>query len=160
GRPVAPIPRVPGGRPYTVQCTKPPASGSMTSSASSAAPDGTPAKRNAGRSPAPRQLKRAGIRPPAGKSGLEMRSAPLAAAGALATLSSPPPHAASSTAAAVSRAEGHTVGRAIAGIIAPMRLFALRGATTVERNEADAILDGTEELMRQIMERNALGPED
>ena len=41
-----------------------------------------------------------------------------------------------------------------------MRLFALRGATTVERNEADAILTGTEELMRQIMDRNALGPGD
>jgi chorismate mutase len=41
-----------------------------------------------------------------------------------------------------------------------MRLFALRGATTVERNAADTILAGTEELMRQIMDRNALGPED
>jgi chorismate mutase len=41
-----------------------------------------------------------------------------------------------------------------------MRLFALRGATTVERNAADAILGGTEELMRQIMDRNALGPDD
>src|SRR3954462_11545092 len=41
-----------------------------------------------------------------------------------------------------------------------MRLFALRGATTVDRNEADAILDATEALMRDIMERNALGPDD
>ena len=45
-------------------------------------------------------------------------------------------------------------------IIAPMRLFALRGATTVDRNEADAILDATETLMREIMDRNALDPVD
>jgi chorismate mutase len=43
---------------------------------------------------------------------------------------------------------------------APMRLFALRGATTVDRNEPDAILAATETLMRQIMERNGLGPAD
>ena len=41
-----------------------------------------------------------------------------------------------------------------------MRLFALRGATTVDRNEADAILTATEALMREIMERNALAPDD
>src|SRR3954471_17179661 len=41
-----------------------------------------------------------------------------------------------------------------------MRLFALRGATTVDRNEADAILDATEVLMREIMDRNTLAPED
>jgi chorismate mutase len=41
-----------------------------------------------------------------------------------------------------------------------MRLFALRGATTVDRNEADAILGATEALMREIMERNGLGPDD
>ena len=41
-----------------------------------------------------------------------------------------------------------------------MRLFALRGATTVDRNEADAILTATEALMRDIMDRNALGPDD
>ena len=41
-----------------------------------------------------------------------------------------------------------------------MRLFALRGATTVDRNEADAILTATEALMRDIMERNALGTDD
>jgi chorismate mutase len=39
-----------------------------------------------------------------------------------------------------------------------MRLFALRGAITVDRNEADAILAATEALMREIMERNTLGP--
>jgi chorismate mutase len=41
-----------------------------------------------------------------------------------------------------------------------MRLFALRGATTVDRNEADTILAATEALMREIMERNALAPDD
>ena len=41
-----------------------------------------------------------------------------------------------------------------------MRLFAIRGATTVDRNEADAILAGTESLMREIMDRNDIGPAD
>jgi chorismate mutase len=40
-----------------------------------------------------------------------------------------------------------------------MRLFALRGANTVERNEAGAILSATDELMRELMERNALAAE-
>ena len=40
-----------------------------------------------------------------------------------------------------------------------MRLFALRGATSVESNTADSILGATEELMREIMERNELAPE-
>jgi len=40
-----------------------------------------------------------------------------------------------------------------------MRLFALRGATTVEVNDATAILGATEELMREIMQRNDLVPE-
>lgn len=40
-----------------------------------------------------------------------------------------------------------------------MRLFALRGANSVERNEADAILDATEELMRELMGRNELTEE-
>jgi chorismate mutase len=39
------------------------------------------------------------------------------------------------------------------------RLFALRGATTVEVNEAQAILDATDEMVRALMERNALIPE-
>lgn len=39
-----------------------------------------------------------------------------------------------------------------------MRLYALRGATTVAANDADQILDATTELMRSIMERNALDP--
>jgi chorismate mutase len=41
-----------------------------------------------------------------------------------------------------------------------MRLRALRGATTVEANEAEAILSATEELMREVMERNSLEPEE
>src|SRR5436190_16498304 len=36
------------------------------------------------------------------------------------------------------------------------RLHALRGATTVDRNEAEAIVGATEWLMREIMKRNAL----
>ena len=37
-----------------------------------------------------------------------------------------------------------------------MRLFALRGANSVERNEAEAILQATEELVRELMARNDL----
>lgn len=40
----------------------------------------------------------------------------------------------------------------------PERLHALRGATSVERDEPAAILDSTTELMSAIMERNALAP--
>jgi chorismate mutase len=40
-----------------------------------------------------------------------------------------------------------------------MKLRALRGAITVEANEADAILSATEELVRAVMERNSLEPE-
>ena len=39
------------------------------------------------------------------------------------------------------------------------RLFALRGANSVERNEADAILGATDVLMRELMDRNSLAPE-
>jgi chorismate mutase len=39
------------------------------------------------------------------------------------------------------------------------RLHALRGATTVDRNDAEAIVGATEWLMREIMKRNDLGPE-
>jgi len=42
---------------------------------------------------------------------------------------------------------------------AAMRLFALRGATTVDHNDADAILSATDELMRTLMARNGLTPE-
>jgi chorismate mutase len=38
----------------------------------------------------------------------------------------------------------------------PMRLFALRGANSVEVNEASAILEGTSLLIRELMDRNAL----
>jgi chorismate mutase len=40
-----------------------------------------------------------------------------------------------------------------------MRLFALRGAISVDRNEASEILDATAELMREIAARNALEPD-
>jgi chorismate mutase len=41
-----------------------------------------------------------------------------------------------------------------------MRLFALRGATTVDVNESAAILSATEDLMRELMDRNQIGPDD
>lgn len=41
-----------------------------------------------------------------------------------------------------------------------MRLFALRGATNVQDNDAAEILSATTELMKAIMERNELRPED
>jgi chorismate mutase len=41
-----------------------------------------------------------------------------------------------------------------------MRLFALRGATTVDRNDAQAILGATEWLLREIMKRNDLMADD
>ena len=40
-----------------------------------------------------------------------------------------------------------------------MRLFALRGAISVNRNDAEDILAATSELMEAIMRRNALAPE-
>jgi chorismate mutase len=39
------------------------------------------------------------------------------------------------------------------------RLWAVRGAVRVDRNEAEAILEGTAGLMRNLMERNNLAPE-
>ena len=41
-----------------------------------------------------------------------------------------------------------------------MRLFALRGANTATANEERAILDATDALMRELIERNGLEPED
>jgi chorismate mutase len=41
-----------------------------------------------------------------------------------------------------------------------MRLFALRGANTVEQNASEDILGATETLMREIMARNDLTPAD
>jgi chorismate mutase len=40
-----------------------------------------------------------------------------------------------------------------------VKLRALRGAITVEDNEAGAILSATEELLRAVMERNSLVPD-
>jgi chorismate mutase len=40
------------------------------------------------------------------------------------------------------------------------RLWALRGAVQAARNDEASILDATEELMRALMERNALEPAD
>lgn len=39
------------------------------------------------------------------------------------------------------------------------RLFAVRGAAQAEANEAGPILAATEELMRELVDRNDLGPE-
>jgi chorismate mutase len=41
----------------------------------------------------------------------------------------------------------------------PPRLFAVRGSTQAEANEAGAILSATEELMRELLDRNDLEPE-
>jgi chorismate mutase len=41
-----------------------------------------------------------------------------------------------------------------------MPVFALRGAISVERNDASDIHEATTTLMREIMQRNSLGPED
>jgi chorismate mutase len=41
-----------------------------------------------------------------------------------------------------------------------MRLYALRGAVTVDRNTAEDILGATEWLMHEIMQRNALTTDD
>lgn len=41
-----------------------------------------------------------------------------------------------------------------------MRLYALRGATTVEVNDAPSILDATEELMVELLGRNGLASEN
>jgi chorismate mutase len=40
-----------------------------------------------------------------------------------------------------------------------MRLFAVRGAISVERDERQAILDATTKLMSTLIERNGLAPE-
>jgi len=41
-----------------------------------------------------------------------------------------------------------------------MRLFALRGASSVDRNDAQAILGATEWLLREILKLNDLHPSD
>ncbi len=40
-----------------------------------------------------------------------------------------------------------------------LRLWAVRGATRIARNDADRIVSGTEELLRELLSRNALEPE-
>ena len=40
------------------------------------------------------------------------------------------------------------------------RLWAVRGAVQAERNDEESILAATEELMRELMARNGLGPDD
>lgn len=40
-----------------------------------------------------------------------------------------------------------------------LRLFAIRGATQVEANEREAIVAGTEELIRELIDRNQLSQE-
>jgi chorismate mutase len=40
-----------------------------------------------------------------------------------------------------------------------VQLRALRGAITVDRNDSDSILSATEELVREVMERNSIAPE-
>ena len=41
-----------------------------------------------------------------------------------------------------------------------VKLRALRGAITVEENDADAILSATEELVREVIDRNEISPDD
>lgn len=41
-----------------------------------------------------------------------------------------------------------------------MRLYALRGASSVDENTRESILGATDALMREIMERNDLRPEN
>jgi chorismate mutase len=41
-----------------------------------------------------------------------------------------------------------------------VKLRALRGAITVDENEAGQILSATEELVREVVERNGLSPDD
>ena len=43
---------------------------------------------------------------------------------------------------------------------APRRLRAIRGATTVEKDEPREIADATAELVREIASRNAIAPDD
>jgi chorismate mutase len=40
------------------------------------------------------------------------------------------------------------------------RLFAVRGAVRAERNDAGAVLNATEELMRELIARNELSPQE
>jgi len=42
----------------------------------------------------------------------------------------------------------------------PVRLHGIRGATTVDRNDANEILAATDELLRAIIDANGLQPDD
>ena len=42
----------------------------------------------------------------------------------------------------------------------PVKLRALRGAITVEEDDAALILEAASQLVREVMERNALAPDD
>jgi monofunctional chorismate mutase len=44
--------------------------------------------------------------------------------------------------------------------VPPLRLRGFRGATTVERDRPDEILDATDELLRALVEANAIDPAD
>lgn len=46
------------------------------------------------------------------------------------------------------------------GYAGPMACRGVRGATTVAANTAEAILDGTRELLQLLIERNGIRPED
>jgi chorismate mutase len=48
---------------------------------------------------------------------------------------------------------------AVVSVNGDQRLFAVRGAVQAEANEAEAIAEATTELMRELIERNALAPE-
>ena len=47
----------------------------------------------------------------------------------------------------------------MSGVSENERLWAVRGAVKVPRNDVAAILDATQELMRELISRNALRPE-
>lgn len=47
-----------------------------------------------------------------------------------------------------------------AGSIRTMRLYAIRGATAVDANEADLIREATAELVLELMGRNGIAPDD
>ena len=60
----------------------------------------------------------------------------------------------------LSGAEVERLRKAVAlGQSAAVRLRALRGATTVSENACGAILEATEDLVREMMERNSLACE-
>jgi chorismate mutase len=132
-----------GAIPYAVQWVKRPpgASGSVTTSASSRVPAGGADQRSGGATPAPEHVWRVGIVAPS-------RQGPAIASafGALGGACAEPPQP--------------SVTRAIWQSASPMaKLHALRGATTVDRNDAEAIVGATEWLMREIMKRNDLVPD-